>query len=271
MVNDMLKRVVVGAILILFFISVLLLGGWYQCAALSLAALMSAYELCRALRQSERKVFAAPAYVLAASYCAVYRLLGPRALLLLWLACALFVCGERVFNPRRATQDTLLGLSLLMYPAALYVALMLVAEQGGFAASRLGLIAAFAMPLAGDTFAYFIGISLGRRKLCPELSPNKTVAGGVGGLVGGMAGGLLAFFLQGFFPAGAPLLELLALGLACGAIGQVGDLFASAIKRYAGVKDYGYIFPGHGGVMDRLDSVLFCAPIVYAVFTLRPH
>ena len=89
MVNDMLKRVVVGAILILFFISVLLLGGWYQCAAFSLAALMSAYELCRALRQSERKVFAAPAYVLAASYCAVYRLLGSRALLLLWLACAL--------------------------------------------------------------------------------------------------------------------------------------------------------------------------------------
>lgn len=271
MVNDMLKRVVVGAILMLFFLFVLLLGGWYQCAALSLAALLSAYELRRALRQSGRNIFIIPAYVFAASYAAAYRLFGEKAVFLIWLACALLACSERVFNPKRATQDTLMGLSLLIYPGALYASLMLVAEQGDFAASRLGLFSACAMPLMGDTFAYFIGVLLGKRKLCPELSPNKTVAGGIGGLIGGMAGGLLAFLLQRFYPVGMPLLSLLALGLMCGAIGQVGDLFASAIKRFTGVKDYGYIFPGHGGMMDRLDSVLFCAPIVYAAFTLRPH
>lgn len=267
----MLKRVVVGTLLVLLFISVLALGGWYQCAVFSLAALLSAYELAHALCQSGRDVFAVPAYVFAASYGAVYRLLGLNVLFLVWLACALCVCGERVFNSKRNTQDALLGLSLLVYPAVLYAVLFFIAEQGNFPASRLGLISAFAMPLMGDTFAYFTGVSFGKRKLCPELSPNKTVIGGIGGLVGGMAGGLTAFFLQSFYPAHLKLLPLIILGLACGAVGQIGDLFASAIKRYTGVKDYGYIFPGHGGMTDRLDSVLFCAPIVYAVFTLRPH
>ena len=84
-------------------------------------------------------------------------------------------------------------------------------------------------------------------------------------------GGALVYFLQYFYPAGEALLPLMMLGFLCGVLGQFGDLFASAIKRYAGVKDYGNIFPGHGGMTDRLDSVLFCAPLVYAVFMLWPR
>lgn len=266
----MVKRILVGVVLALLFVSVLLLGGWYQCAVFSIAAILSAYEIKSALHQSGREVFAVPAYVFAAAFFVVFKLWGEQAVFLLWLACALAVCAERVFNRGRETEHALLGLSILVYPLVFYALLMRIAE-GNFALSRIALVSAFAMPLMGDTFAYFVGVAFGRRKLCPELSPNKTVAGGAGALLGGALGGLLAYALQRFYPANMPLWFLLVLGLACGALGQVGDLFASAIKRYTGVKDYGYIFPGHGGMMDRLDSTLFCAPLIYAVFTLWPH
>lgn len=269
--NNMLKRVVVGAILALLFVSVLTLGGWYQCVAFTLAAILSVYELFQALHQSQKELFIVPAYLFAASYFFLYRIFGLTAVFFMWIACVLFICAERVFNLKRGTQDTLLGLALMVYPAVLYAVLMLIAEDKNFALSRVGLLCAFAMPLSGDTFAYFVGVSFGKRKLCPELSPNKTVIGGAGGLLGGVAAGALIFYLQRFYHATVSLWPLLTLGLLCGAVGQIGDLFASAIKRYTGVKDYGYIFPGHGGMTDRLDSVLFCAPLVYAMFTLWPH
>lgn len=267
----MLKRVVVGTILVLLFLSVLILAGWYQCVVVSLAAMLSAYELYKALYQNKRRIFIIPAYFFAGSFFILFRLFGREAVLLDWLLCALSICAERVLNPKRDTEDTLLGLSLLVYPAVLYAILMLIAQEGSYAYSRAGLLCAFAMPLMGDTFAYFIGVSFGKRKLCPQLSPNKTVAGAFGGLLGGVVGGTLVFYLQRFYPAGIPLWYLAALGLVCGAAGQIGDLFASAIKRFTGIKDYGYIFPGHGGMMDRLDSVLFCAPFVYAAFTFLPQ
>lgn len=271
MVNKMLKRVIVGALLVLLFISVLALGGWYQCVVVSLAAMLSVYELYHALQHSGREIFAIPAYLFAALFFIIFRIFGIEAVFIAWLLCVLGVCAERVLNPKRGTQDALLGLSVLVYPAVLYAVLMLIAENRNFAYSRIGLLCALAMPLMGDTFAYFIGVSFGKRKLCPELSPNKTVIGAIGGLLGGLLGGALVYFLQHIYRAGIPLWPLAALGLVCGAVGQIGDLFASAIKRYAGVKDYGYIFPGHGGMTDRLDSVLFCSPFVYAMFTLWPH
>lgn len=271
MVHDMLKRVIVGAMLVLLFVSVLLLGGWYQCVVFSLAAMLSVYELQHALHKSGREVFVVPTYLFAGLFFVIFKLLGLNFVFIAWLACVLGVCAERILNPARTTQDALLGLAIMIYPAVLYAVLMLVAEDVNYARGRLGLLCAFALPLMGDIFAYFIGVLWGKRKLCPELSPNKTVAGGAAGLAGGMAGGALVYFAQHFYPAGLAPWALVALGLLCGAAGQIGDLFASAIKRYAGVKDYGHIFPGHGGMTDRLDSVLFCAPIVYAVFTLRPH
>ncbi len=270
MANNMLKRTIVAAVLIAVLILILIFGGWVQCALFSLAAVLSVFELSRAYRSINHKVFAIPAYLVAASFFLIYKLDGIETLFILWLMAVLAVAAERVLNKNRATEDALIGFSLLVYPVALYGVLMLLAETGSHAHSRVALLCAFAMPLMGDTFAYFLGRLFGKRKLCPEISPNKTVAGAFGGLLGGLLGGALVYVLQCFYPAGLPLMPLMALGFLCGGAGQLGDLFASAIKRYAGVKDYGAIFPGHGGMTDRLDSVLFCAPIIYAVFTLWP-
>ncbi|MCL6612175.1 MAG: phosphatidate cytidylyltransferase [Peptococcaceae bacterium] len=112
---------------------------------------------------------------------------------------------------------------------------------------------------AGDTAAYFAGKKLGRRKLAPRLSPGKTVEGALGGLAGSVLGASLVNLL---FPS-ASFLMVVLLGLVVGVFGLMGDLFESSLKRSAGIKDAGGIIPGHGGILDRFDSMMFTAPAVY--------
>ena len=114
--------------------------------------------------------------------------------------------------------------------------------------------------MSGDTAAYYVGSSLGRRKLYPVVSPNKSIEGALGGLCGSLAGTLIAKLT--FFP-GLTIVDCVVTALFVGALGQVGDLFESLLKRSFGVKDSGGIIPGHGGILDRLDSILFAAPALY--------
>ena len=129
------------------------------------------------------------------------------------------------------------------------------------------LVAAF----ASDTFALFGGLLFGKHKLAPELSPKKTVEGAVCGLLGAMASMVVyGVVLERCFsrPMDLPLLALYgALGAV---VSQLGDLSFSYIKRQYGLKDFGYIFPGHGGVLDRFDSVIFCAPLIEILWQLLP-
>jgi phosphatidate cytidylyltransferase len=114
--------------------------------------------------------------------------------------------------------------------------------------------------MAGDSGAFYVGCNLGKRKLYPVVSPNKSVEGALGGVAGSIIGAFLARGL--FFPelTGA---DCLATALLLGIAGQLGDLFESLLKRSFGVKDSGTIIPGHGGVLDRLDSILFALPAAY--------
>jgi phosphatidate cytidylyltransferase len=118
-----------------------------------------------------------------------------------------------------------------------------------------------------DTGGYFVGRSLGRAKLFPEVSPNKTWAGLVGALIGGAVAGILGSTL---YLSQLPLSRGLALGLGGAILGQLGDLVESLMKRSLGVKDSGVMIPGHGGLLDRIDSLLFVAPMtyVYALWAL---
>lgn len=112
----------------------------------------------------------------------------------------------------------------------------------------------------GDTAAYYVGSIWGKRKLLPRISPGKTVEGSLAGLLGNGGGGLLYAWL--FLPQVAGL-EGFLLALGVGLAGQMGDLSESMLKRAAQVKDSGSLLPGHGGVLDRLDSLLFSAPVVF--------
>ncbi|MBQ0018142.1 MAG: phosphatidate cytidylyltransferase [Clostridiales bacterium] len=112
-----------------------------------------------------------------------------------------------------------------------------------------------------DIMAYFTGMLLGKHKLAPNLSPKKTIEGAVGGVVGaGLFCLVFGLIVDG---PGMGLLLYFVLGAVTGAVSQCGDLTASAFKRKMGIKDYGNLIPGHGGIMDRFDSVIFTAPFVY--------
>jgi phosphatidate cytidylyltransferase len=117
--------------------------------------------------------------------------------------------------------------------------------------------------MASDTFAFFVGHALGRRKLAPSVSPGKSVEGALGGVLGGVLGALV---VRALGLPGMPAWHAAALGAVVAVVGIVGDLDESLLKRWAGVKDSGALFPGHGGMLDRLDSLLFGAPVLYYYF-----
>lgn len=113
---------------------------------------------------------------------------------------------------------------------------------------------------ATDSGAYFIGKAMGKRKLCPAISPNKTVEGSIGGIVCATIIGALFFF---FFDISAHLFSFLGFTVLLSVFGQIGDLVESALKRHFDVKDSGTILPGHGGILDRFDSLLFVFPLLH--------
>ena len=130
----------------------------------------------------------------------------------------------------------------------------------------------------GDTCAYFAGRAFGKHKLCPVVSPKKTVEGAIGGVLGTMVFGVIitlvysvaANRMEAFTRSniGVSMYVIIALlGCVAAVLGIYGDLFASVVKRQCGIKDYGTIFPGHGGILDRFDSVMFIAPFVTMVIT----
>jgi phosphatidate cytidylyltransferase len=119
----------------------------------------------------------------------------------------------------------------------------------------------FIIAWCSDTFAYFAGRAFGKRKLCPIVSPKKTVEGSIGGILGCVVGVIIWGYLNQTI--NFEWVQLIILAVFGSMVAQIGDLSASLIKRYIGIKDYGKIMPGHGGILDRFDSILFVAPIVY--------
>ena len=113
---------------------------------------------------------------------------------------------------------------------------------------------------AGDVGAYYVGTYLGKHKLCPWVSPKKTVEGSVGGLCGNL---IISFIFASFFISSLTWPVAMILGVIIGMAGQLGDLFESEFKRAAGIKDSGALLPGHGGILDRIDALLFASPMAY--------
>ena len=175
----------------------------------------------------------------------------------LWWVCAFFLLRGFPQNLHRhpPTPVAMAALGLLLIGSTL-LALALLHERG-----PLKLIYLLFLIFAADTGAYFAGRRFGRHKLAPNVSPGKTVEGAIGGLVLGgvwaLLGGLFIFNVEG-----AALLALVLLSLLVAAVSIVGDLTESMFKRVAGVKDSGTILPGHGGILDRVDSILAAAPVM---------
>lgn len=155
----------------------------------------------------------------------------------------------------------------VLYVAVLggYLIALRVIPDTGIQLSAKLLSLFFLIVFAGDTGAYYVGRSLGKRKLAPRISPGKTVEGSVGGLLANILAVVIAHYT--FFP-GLPLASAAVLAVVMGVLGQIGDLCESMLKRGAQIKDAAHVIPGHGGVLDRLDSILFNAPVLYYYYVL---
>ena len=166
----------------------------------------------------------------------------------------------RVTDPARRFRGLAEGVLGLCYIGYAMSCLWLLRVETAHGAAWLFLV--LGATWAGDSAAYFVGSRFGRRRFSPTLSPNKTWAGAVGGLAGSVAGGLLSLPL---FAGAAPVGLIAATSLAVGLAGQLGDLFESLWKRAKGVKDSGNLIPGHGGILDRIDSLLIGIPVGYHI------
>jgi phosphatidate cytidylyltransferase len=185
------------------------------------------------------------------------------ALFTLVMSCLLFFAlglrrGERLQTVLPGVAATLLGLVYV----SLTLGLLVVVQQS---ATSLGpgkqwIFFLLLVVWIGDTGAYYVGRALGRHPLAPLISPKKTIEGAVGGLLGNI---LAAFVGKRIFLPDAPLYQLLVLSILLGVVSQIGDLSESALKRGAGVKDSSNLLPGHGGMLDRIDGVLFASPVMF--------
>lgn len=235
-------------------------GPWYAAAA-SLAVLVAAYEFQAAHRHGISPIVLLVAGLTAALPAGAFVGID----WVLWFAIAgVFIPLVWVTlrgDPDTALDDWAWSVAGLMYVGLLGAHFVLLRElPGGRDLVYLALFGTFAV----DTAAYFVGRSLGRRKLAPTISPGKTIEGTIGGLAGGFAAVMLLNYFLDIRLEAALIIPLAAL-LPLAAV--LGDLAESIIKRGMLVKDASALLPGHGGVLDRMDSLLFTFPVVYFYVT----
>ncbi len=267
----MKTRIIVGVALASVFFLALIFGGYISFVLFTAIAVLSVYEMGQAIKMKGFSPFLSGAYACAGLMYAAHAMYGALGLALCYAFCAILSVSERLWNKKRTMEDIVSSLFITIYPLLFYAILVCIVDYADKSIGRTLMLLCFAGPLLGDTAAYFVGTAVGRHKLCPEISPKKTVEGSIAGLFGGVLGGILTWALSPLWDNKPEFLTLALLGLLCGAVGQLGDLFASMVKRWAGIKDYGTIFPEHGGVMDRLDSVLFSAPVALLYILLTVH
>lgn len=262
-------RVISGAVLIAVLLFLLLAGGDVLLVALTAVSLIGMYELYR-IFHLEKSIAGICGYAVAVVFYLDLRfsfLPDGKLLFLLFLIVLLFVF---VFSyPKYHASQIMAAFFALFYVAVLlsciYGTRML--ELGKYLVWLI-----FICSWGCDTCAYCVGMLFGKHKMAPVLSPKKSVEGAIGGVVGAA---LLAVLFGVLFrrQMGFTMSQTVWLAVICAVgalLSMVGDLAASAIKRNYDIKDYGKLIPGHGGILDRFDSVIFTAPFVYLVATWLP-
>lgn len=264
-------RLLSGILLVIIALFTVITGGSILFAVLFIISMIGLTELYRVFDIRDK----APGicgYLFAAAY---YALIYMKPLLpvktdwfmLLFMAFLISMMAVLVFSfPKYRTEQILAAFFGVFYVAVMlsYIYQTRILPGGVFTVWLV-----FICSWGCDTCAYCVGMLIGRHKMAPKLSPKKSVEGGIGGIAGAaLLGVLYALAINKWGNAGADVVSYAIIGAAGGAISQVGDLTASAIKRNHNIKDYGKLIPGHGGILDRFDSVIFTAPIIYYLAVL---
>jgi phosphatidate cytidylyltransferase len=266
-----MKTRILSGLIMLPLLVILILGGYVLYAGCFVIGVMAVYEFFKGFRAMDIH----PCFPIAcAAAIGLYMIgifdymlldqgmeMGP-VLYMLWFFAVvlasllyLFKINDRKLEDAMATITGVFYIVFFSYHIALI-------SQWGIMSILVWLVVITAF--GTDIMAYFSGYAFGKHKLCPNISPKKTIEGSVGGTLGSII--LCGVF--GYFFVPDMLVHCLIVGLLGGVISQFGDLTASVFKRKMGIKDYGNLIPGHGGILDRFDSVLFTGPLVYYYFTL---
>lgn len=259
-------RLASGIVLVILAIGTLYVGGWLTCSVMCLLSLVGCFELLR-VYHLEKRAMGIACYLFTILYYTVLfidaqQLLMPIMVTYLLVILAIYVLAFSKYKDK----DTMAAFLAFYYVSVClsYVFRLRDIKDGGYM-----VILIFVCSWGNDTLAYCAGRLFGKHKMSPVLSPKKSVEGLIGGILGTAALGAVFGILFNNFVHPLPNAPLwFALVGAVGAVPAViGDLAASAIKRNNDVKDYGKLIPGHGGVLDRFDSMIFTAPIIFYAVT----
>lgn len=255
-------RFLSGAVLVVLAILILYLGGNVTAAAVWLLSIGGAFELLR-IYGLEKTVPGIINYVIITAYYGLLvfglqKYLLPLMVLFVLLELSCYV----ISFPKYKDKDITAALLAFFYVAVMlsYMYQIRVLAHGG-----AFVVMIFICSWVNDTCAYLVGVKFGKHKMTPKLSPKKSVEGLVGGIVGAAAiGAVYGIFINKnvYELSNAPIIFAIVGALGAG-MAVIGDLTASAIKRNNEIKDYGKLIPGHGGILDRFDSIIFTAPIIY--------
>ena len=263
-----LIRILTGVFLIGLLVLCLHLGDIVFLLIIGGVYLITIKEMDALIKAMGKEIVITPAYIFAGFFGIVYYLTSYN--LSVVFAFGLLMVAATMVGQVLLIQDDFSAAAYCLLPFVYPILSECVLVAIYFALppwmAKTACCAAILCPSAGDTFAYFGGMAFGKTPLAPKISPKKTVEGAVFNLIGSTLMGLALYYAQVIWAPekGMGLFSLLSLGFICGVAGQFGDLFASCLKRGADMKDFSETLPGHGGFLDRLDSVLLCAPVVLA-------
>lgn len=250
-----------GAVIIAPILIFVFLGGLPLRLLTILLSFIGLHEFYSALKNKDYKPFDYLGYIMIIL---LHIVNGYENILLLLILATIISLIIPVINLKVTFIDSALTILGFIYVGFLFSFLpMIDSMEGGSFLIWLVFLGSWGC----DTFAYYVGKYFGKRKLCPEVSPKKTIEGSIGGLLGSaILCGVYGIIVSTYVPH-VSIIDFIIIGLLTGISGQFGDLVASSVKRYVGIKDYSNLIPGHGGILDRFDSILFNSLVVFYYLT----
>ena len=276
----MRKRIITGIVALFVFAPVCIFSGtWFFGFAFGVISAVGVFEMAKCLGFHKNLFLTIPMYIAALGLPIVRYVIHhlgitkPNSVFLLICMITSFIIliyslAYVMFGKNKKNiSDVLTLFALCVYVIGCFSSVVMVRFTGSATHNNIGAymyLLVFVSAWVCDTFAYFTGRLFGKHKLIPEISPNKTVEGAIGGIVFTFIAliGYWCIVRYAFKYEGLSIVHICILGFVLPIVSQIGDLIASSIKRQYNIKDYGFVFPGHGGVIDRFDSAMLVAPVL---------
>ncbi|MDO4541594.1 MAG: phosphatidate cytidylyltransferase [Bacillota bacterium] len=251
-------RIISACVFVPLILLATFFGGWFFTLLMSFVAIVGGYEFYNILKAKGYK-FNLPLFIISALLFMAFAFMAEDySIIILALFFLLLVIHGLLFVLQRLTIEeaavSFFGIYYIAFTLSTMVSMRLHMEGGMFFIFLI-----FVIQWLTDSGAYIVGSTIGRHKLMPKISPKKSVEGAVGGVAVAVIAAVLYSLIFPVLPVG----WLILMTILASVLGQLGDLVESAFKRWADVKDSGKLIPGHGGILDRFDSLLFIAPFLY--------